>query len=79
MPKAVNGHFFGGMTMEEYTDKNGDPVTIGDRIIPDEGRELIIVAESEETSGLIGRQVDNMEYMSLVTAINLSRRWRVRK
>lgn len=64
---------------EEYTDKNGDPVTIGDRIIPDDGHELIIVAEAEDKNGLIGRQLDNLEYMSLVTAINLSRRWRLRK
>ena len=60
----------------DYTDKNGDDVHIGDHVIPDDGRELVIIGEAAgEVNGLLGSQVDDPSMVSLLTQLDLSRQW----
>ena len=62
-----------------FYDKYGEAVTLGDYVTPDEGHELIIVDNDQTDDGdgaLIGRSVDDMQTMSLLTAENLSTYWR---
>lgn len=62
-----------------FYDKNGAQVTIGDRVAPDTGHELIIITRDFTDDGdeaLIGRSLDNLQMMSLLTAENLSTNWR---
>lgn len=62
--------------MKEYTDKNGTVINIGDHIIPDEGRELVVISEaSGEVNGLLGRQILDPDMISLLTQLDLSRQW----
>lgn len=62
-----------------FYDKNGAQVVIGDRVVPDIGHELIIVDTELTDDGdeaLIGRSLDDLQMMSLLTAENLSTNWR---
>ena len=65
--------------MKEYTDKYGTVINIGDRIVPDEGRELVIISEtSGEVNGLLGRQIADPGMISILTEADLSRQWTVK-
>lgn len=62
-----------------FYDKNGAQVGIGDRVAPDTGHELIIVDKDLTDDGdeaLIGRSLDDLQMMSLLTAENLNTNWR---
>ena len=63
----------------EFYDKNGAALYVGDRIIPDEGRELLLVSEAylEEfgEACLFGQQIVEPAAFSILTQENLSSRW----
>lgn len=63
-----------------YTDKNGAEIHIGDHIVPDEGRELVIISEAagDESHGLLGSQVINPSMISILTPEDLSRQWTIK-
>ena len=62
-----------------FYDKNKTPLQVGDRIIPDKGRELLIVsiayvADYEEEC-MFGQQVEDPLAFSVLTQENLSLQW----
>ena len=62
----------------EFYDKNGALLHVGDHIIPDQGRELLLVSSGEvEAMGLcmFGQQVDDLLAFSVLTQENLSSQW----
>lgn len=59
--------------MENYYDKNDNLISMGDHVVPDEGRELVITGEAE--NGLLGTQVVDPTMVSLLTQGDLSRQW----
>jgi hypothetical protein len=62
-----------------FYDKNGTQLSIGDTIIPDEGRALRLVSEGylDELGQdcLFGQQVDDLMAFSVLTQENLSLQW----
>ena len=62
-----------------FYDKNGTQVQVGDRIVPDKGRELLIISieyvEDFEEECMIGQQVVNPLLSSILTQDNLSKQW----
>ena len=62
-----------------FTDKNGTELAVGDRIVPDEGRELLIVStayvESCQQECMFGQQIEEPLAFSLLTQDNLSLQW----
>jgi hypothetical protein len=62
-----------------FYDKNKTLLQIGDKIIPDKGRELIIVSiayvEDYEEYCMFGQQVLDPLSFSVLTQENLSTRW----
>ena len=63
----------------KFYDKNDTPLQVGDRIIPDKGRELLIVsiayvADYEEEC-MFGQQVEDPLAFSVLTQENLSLQW----
>ena len=62
-----------------FYDKNQTLLQVGDRIIPDKGRELVIVsiayvADYEEEC-MFGQQIEDPLAFSVLTKENLSTRW----
>ena len=62
-----------------FYDKNDTPLQIGDKIIPDKGRELLIVsiayvADYEEEC-MFGQQIEDPLAFSVLTQDNLSLQW----
>lgn len=62
-----------------FCDKNQTPLQIGDKIIPDQGRELLIVSiayvADYETECMFGQQIDDPLTFSLLTRENLALQW----
>ena len=62
-----------------FYDKNGTLLQVGDRIIPDEGRELLIVSiayvEDYGQDCMFGQQLKDPLSFSLLTQENLSLQW----
>ena len=62
-----------------FYDKNGQLLQVGDRIIPDEGRELLLVSifyvEEFQQECMFGQQVENPFMFSALTQDNLSSIW----
>lgn len=62
-----------------FYDKNGVLLQIGDHIVPDEGRELLIVSilyvEEYGEECMLGQQVENPLLFSILTKDNLSTQW----
>lgn len=62
-----------------FYDKNQLPLQIGDRIIPDEGRELLIVSvayvDDFKEECMFGQQVEEPLAFSVLTQDNLSLQW----
>lgn len=62
-----------------FKDKNGNVVKIGDKIRPDEGRELIVVSiqyvEDMGDDCMFGQQVEDPMAFSLITKENLATQW----
>lgn len=62
-----------------FYDKNQTPLQVGDRIIPDKGRELIIVSiayvADYEAECMFGQQIEDPLAFSLLTQENLSAQW----
>lgn len=63
----------------EFYDKNHTLLQIGDRIIPDKGRELLIVSifyiDDYETECMFGQQIEDPLSFSLLTRENLAEQW----
>ena len=62
-----------------FYDKNKTPLQVGDHIIPDKGRELLIVsiayvADYEEEC-MFGQQIEDPLAFSVLTQDNLSLQW----
>ena len=62
-----------------FYDKNKTPLQVGDKIIPDKGRELLIVsiayvADYEEEC-MFGQQIEDPLAFSVLTQENLSLQW----
>lgn len=62
-----------------FYDKNNTLLQIGDRIVPDKGRELLIVSvayvEDYESECMFGQQIEDPLAFSLLTQENLSLQW----
>ena len=62
-----------------FYDKNKALLQIGDRIIPDQGRELLIVSvayvEDYESECMFGQQIEDPLAFSVLTQDNLSLQW----
>jgi hypothetical protein len=62
-----------------FYDKNQTLLQVGDRIVPDKGRELLIVSiayvEDYEEECMFGQQIADPLSFSLLTRDNLSARW----
>ena len=62
-----------------FKDKNGKEIKVGDHIIPNDGKELVITSikaiEDLEGDVMIGRQVENMDCFSLLEKSNLEKQW----
>ncbi len=62
-----------------FYDKNGTALYVGDHIVPDEGRELLLVSDGyvEELGQevLFGQQVEDPAAFSILTGKNLSGQW----
>lgn len=62
-----------------FADKKGNELSIGDHIVPDEGRELAIVSvgrvDEYENEVMFGQQVEDMSCFSILTAENLASQW----
>lgn len=62
-----------------FYDKNQTPLQVGDRIIPDKGRELLIVSIAYvadcEADCMFGQQVEDPLAFSLLTQENLASQW----
>ena len=63
----------------KFYDKNQTLLQIGDRIIPDKGRELLIVSvayvEDYESECMFGQQIEDPLAFSLLTRENLASQW----
>jgi hypothetical protein len=63
----------------KFYDKNGTELKVGDHIIPDEGRELLIVSiayvEEYKQECMFGQQILDPLAFSLLTQENLSAQW----
>ena len=63
----------------KFYDKNGAELYVGDRIIPDKGRELLIVSifyvEDYQEECMFGQQIEDPLAFSVLTQDNLSTRW----
>lgn len=62
-----------------FYDKNNTPLQVGDKIVPDKGRELLIVsiayvADYEEEC-MFGQQIEDPLAFSVLTQSNLSAQW----
>ncbi len=61
------------------TDKNGTELKIGDHIVPDEGRELVLVSQGKiedfDDEVMFGQQVEDLRAFSILTQENLSLQW----
>lgn len=62
-----------------FYDKNQIPLQVGDRIIPDKGRELLIVSvayvEDYDAECMFGQQIEDPLAFSLLTQENLASQW----
>jgi hypothetical protein len=62
-----------------FYDKNQTPLQVGDRIIPDRGRELLIVSIAYvadcEAECMFGQQIEDPLAFSLLTQENLASQW----
>lgn len=62
-----------------FYDKNGTLLQIGDHIVPDEGRELLIVSifyvEEYGEECMFGQQIEDPLAFSILTKDNLSIQW----
>lgn len=62
-----------------FYDKNGNELKVGDHIIPDEGRELVIVSsgylDEYKDEVMFGQQVVSMTCFSILTKENLKKQW----
>lgn len=62
-----------------FYDKNKTLLQIGDRIIPDKGRELLIVSiayvTDYDSECMFGQQIEDPLAFSLLTQDNLSTQW----
>lgn len=62
-----------------FYDKNGILLQIGDRIIPDEGQELLIISmfyvEEFKEECMFGQQIKDPLAFSVLTKDNLSTQW----
>ena len=62
-----------------FYDKNQTPLQVGDRIIPDKGRELLIVSIAYvadcEAECMFGQQIEDPLAFSLLTQENLASQW----
>ena len=62
-----------------FYDKNQTPLQVGDRIIPDKGKELLIVSiayvPDYETDCMFGQQIEDPLAFSLLTKENLASQW----
>lgn len=62
-----------------FYDKNKTLLQVGDRIIPDKGRELLIVSvayvEDYESECMFGQQIEDPLAFSVLTQDNLSLQW----
>jgi len=63
----------------KFYDKNNTLLQVGDRIIPDKGRELLIVSifyiEDYDAECMFGQQIEDPLSFSLLTAENLATQW----
>lgn len=63
----------------KFYDKNQTLLQVGDRIIPDKGRELIIVSiayvADYEAECMFGQQLEDPLAFSLLTQENLASQW----
>lgn len=63
----------------EFKDRNGTVLMVGDHIIPEAGRELIIVSrgsiEEYEEEVMFGQQVEDMAAFSILTKEDLANNW----
>lgn len=62
-----------------FYDKNKTPLQVGDKIIPDKGRELLIVSiayvADYEAECMFGQQIEDPLAFSVLTQDNLSLQW----
>lgn len=62
-----------------FYDKNKTLLQVGDKIIPDQGRELLIVSvayvEDYESECMFGQQIEDPLAFSVLTQDNLSLQW----
>lgn len=62
-----------------FYDKNGALLQVGDKIIPDKGRALLIVSvayvSDYESECMFGQQIEDPLAFSLLTQENLSSQW----
>lgn len=62
-----------------FYDKNGVELHVGDHIVPDAGRELVIVSEAYvaeyDAICMFGQQVEDPLLFSVLTAENLAAQW----
>lgn len=63
----------------EFKDRNGIVLKIGDHIMPEEGRELMIISQGKieeyEEEVMFGQQVEDMAAFSILTKENLANNW----
>ena len=63
----------------KFYDKNNNLLQVGDRIIPDKGRELLIVSiayvADYEAECMFGQQIEDPLAFSVLTQDNLSTQW----
>lgn len=63
----------------KFYDKNQTLLQVGDRIIPDKGRELLIVSvfyvEDYQAECMFGQQIEDPLAFSVLTQENLSAQW----
>ena len=62
-----------------FYDKNKTPLQVGDKIIPDEGRALLIVSvayvDDYQSYCMFGQQIEDPLSFSLLTKENLELQW----
>ena len=63
----------------KFYDKNGVEINIGDTIVPDIGRKLLIVSifyvEDYQAECMFGQQIEDPLSFSLLTTENLATQW----
>jgi hypothetical protein len=63
----------------KFYDKNNTLLQVGDRIIPDNGRELLIVSvfyiKDYDEECMFGQQIEDPLAFSLLTKDNLAQQW----